>query len=235
MSLSLKNKTLLITGGFGNLGVSVAREAAARDANLVLIDRAPVPTDDRLAGLPDSALLLGDVDLTNLDEAVAAVAKAVDRFGGVDALLNIAGGFCWETFMDNSLDNWDFLYNINVKTAITASKAALPLLVTGGGAIVCISAGPALKGELGMGPYGASKAAVARFVESLAQETKDQGVRVNGVMPSVIDTPLNRRDMPDADFDRWVTPQALANVILFLVSDEASAVTGALIPVFNRV
>jgi NAD(P)-dependent dehydrogenase (short-subunit alcohol dehydrogenase family) len=86
-----------------------------------------------------------------------------------------------------------------------------------------------------MGPYGASKAAVARFVESLAQETKDQGVRVNGVMPSVIDTPLNRRDMPDADFDRWVTPQALANVILFLVSDEASAVTGALIPVFNRV
>lgn len=235
MANRLDNKTIIITGAFGNLGVVVAKDAAARGANIVLIDRAPVPEDGRLEGLADTTLVLGDVDLTDLAQASTAISQAVEKFGSVDGLLNIAGGFCWETFADNSLDNWDFLYKINVKTAITASKAALPHLRNGGGSIVCISAGPALKGELGMGPYAASKAAVARFVESLAQEVKDDFVRVNAVMPSVIDTPLNRNDMPDAEFDRWVTPEALANVILFLVSDDAAAVTGALVPVFNRV
>ncbi len=235
MSQRLDNKTVVVTGAFGNLGIAVAREAASRGANLVLVDYAAVPSDDRLAGLPEKTLLLGGVDLKDLDQAATAMAKAAETFGGVDALLNIAGGFTWETFVDNDLANWDFLYNINVKTAITASKAALPHLFNGGGSIVCISAGPALKGDMGMGPYAASKAAVARFVESLSQEVKDRNVRVNAVMPSIIDTPLNRKDMPDAEFARWVTPQALANVILFLVSDEASAVTGALIPVFNRV
>lgn len=235
MSTSLQNKTVIITGAFGNLGVAVAREASARGANVVMVDRVPVPQDDRLQGIGENLLLVGEIDLTDLDQANQAISKAVDQFGGVDALLNIAGGFCWETFADNDLSNWDFLYNINIKTAITATKAALPQLREGGGAVVCISAGPALKGELGMGPYAASKAGVARFVESLAQEVKDDFVRVNAVMPSIIDTPLNRKEMPDAEFDRWVSPQALANVILFLASDEASAVTGALVPVFNRV
>ena len=235
MPVSLENKTVIVTGAFGNLGVAVATAAAARGANVVLVDRAPVPQDDSLAGLGADVLALGDVDLTDLGQAEAAVAKAVEKFGRVDALLNIAGGFCWETFADNDLDNWDLLYKINVRTAVTATKAALPSLRDGGGSVVCISAGPALKGDLGMGPYAASKAGVARFVESLSQEVKDDGVRVNAVMPSVIDTPQNRESMPDAEFDRWVTPDALASVILFLASDEASAVTGALLPVFNRV
>lgn len=236
MSPSLEGKTVLITGGFGNLGIVVAGEAAQRGANIVLIDRAPVPDDERLAQLPgDRMLALGDVDLTDLDQANGAVSAATDKFGGIDALLNIAGGFCWETFSDNELNNWDFMYTINVKTAVTTTKAALPGLLQRGGAVVCVSAGPALKADMGMGPYAASKAGVARFVESLSQEVKDKGVRINAVMPSVIDTPQNRKDMPDADFSAWVTPEALANVVLFLVSEQSSAITGALIPVFNRV
>ena len=232
---SLENKTVIITGAFGNLGVAVAAEAAARGANVVLVDMAPAPTDGSLDGLPENRLVLDGVDLTDYQQAADTVAKAVDKFGSVDALLNIAGGFCWETFADNDLANWDKMYTINVKTAVTATKAALPRLQQDGGAVVCVSAGPALKGDMGMGPYAASKAGVARFVESLAAEMKDQGVRVNAVMPSVIDTPQNREAMPDEDFDRWVKPEALANVILFLASAEASAVTGALVPVFNRV
>lgn len=235
MPLSLDSHTAIITGAFGNLGVALATEAANRGANLVLIDRAPIPSDDRLAHLPLSTLVLGDVDLTDLDQASAAMGQAIDTFGRIDALLNIAGGFRWETFADNALDSWDFLYTINVKTAITASKAALPHLLQQGGSIVCISAGPAVKADCGMGPYAASKAGVSRFVEALSQEVKDSGVRVNGVMPSVIDTPLNRQEMPDAEFDRWVTPEDLSKVILFLASAEARAITGALIPVFNRV
>ena len=231
----LDNKTVIITGAFGNLGVAVARAAAARGANLVLVDRAPAPTDDSLQGLPDSKLVLDGVDLTDLDQAAGMVSSAVEKFGAVDALLNIAGGFCWETFADNDLGNWDFMYTINVKTAVTATKAALPELQKSGGSVVCISAGPALKGDMGLGPYAASKAGVAKFVESLSAEMKDRGVRINGVMPSVIDTPQNREAMPDEDFDRWVKPESLANVVLFLVSEEASAVTGALLPVFNRV
>ncbi|MCY1454645.1 3-oxoacyl-[acyl-carrier-protein] reductase FabG [compost metagenome] len=116
------------------------------------------------------------------------------------------------------------------------SKAALPLLTQGThGRIVNIGAGAALKAGMGMGAYAASKAGVARLTESLAEELKDTGVTVNAVLPSIIDTLQNRADMPDADFSRWVSPAELAAVILFLLSSEASAVTGALIPVSGRV
>jgi NAD(P)-dependent dehydrogenase (short-subunit alcohol dehydrogenase family) len=121
-------------------------------------------------------------------------------------------------------------------TAVAASRAALPhLLARGAGRIVNIGANAATRAAAGMGPYAASKAAVARFTESLAEEMKDRGITVNAVLPSIIDTPQNRADMPDADFSRWVAPEAIAEVILFLVSDAAAAVTGALIPVTGRV
>ncbi len=235
MSAPLSNKCIVITGAFGNLGMVVARVAADRGAKVALVDRAPVPQAKAFDGLPDDVLALGDVDMTNLQQAEKALQTVADRYGRIDALLNIAGGFAWETFADNALDSWDFLYTVNLKTAVTATKAALPRLLDGGGAVVCVSAGAAQKSGLGQGPYAASKAGVSRFVESLSEEVKDQGVRINAVLPSIIDTPDNREGMPDAEFDRWVSPEALANVILFLVSEEASAIHGAQIPVFNRV
>jgi NAD(P)-dependent dehydrogenase (short-subunit alcohol dehydrogenase family) len=234
MSDSLAGKTLIITGGFGHLGSAVAAMAGARGAKLALVDRAPVRDFERADAFGDGALLLGGVDLTSREQAEAATAAVAERFGGVDGILNIAGGFVWETFADSTLDSWDRMYRMNVLTCVTATHAALPRLLERGGSVVCISAGPALKGALGMAPYAAAKAGVARFVESLSEEVKDRGVRVNAVMPSIIDTPVNRRDMPDADVSTWVSPQALGEVLLFLSSDAASAVTGALIPVFNR-
>ncbi len=235
MAAPLSNKSVVITGGFGSLGLAVARAAAARGAKVTVVDRAPVPQAKAFDGLPEDILALGDVDITDLDQAEKAFEKVEKRFGGVDVLLNIAGGFAWETFGDNPLDNWDWLYTVNLKTAVTATKAALPRLLDGGGAVVCVSAGAARGSGLGQGPYAASKAGVSRFVESLSEEVKDKGVRVNAVLPSIIDTPPNREAMPDAESDRWVKPEALANVILFLASDEASAIHGAEIPVFNRV
>ena len=233
--MSILNKVVVATGGFGVLGQAVARGAAERGARVVLIDRVPEPHEP----LPETlreAFVLGGVDLASTEHAQAAFASIAARFGGIDVLANIAGGFRWQTLADGDLATWDELFAINAKTAAVASKAVLPHLVArGGGRIVNVGANAAGRAAAGMGPYAASKAAVARLTESLAEETKDLGITVNAVLPSIIDTPRNRLDMPKADFSRWVAPEAVADVILFLASDRARAVTGALIPVTGRV
>src|SRR4029077_12641242 len=127
-------------------------------------------------------------------------------------------------------------YRINLRTAVAASKAALPFLAQSQSAsIVNIGAMGAVKAGIGMGAYAASKAGVAKLTEALAEELKDKGITVNALLPSIIDTPVYRADMPHADFTRWVAPAALADVILFLASDAARAITGASIPVLGRV
>ena len=147
---------------------------------------------------------------------------------------NIAGGFAWEKVQDGSTDTWDRMYQMNVRTAVAASQAALAHLPDGG-RIVNIGANGAVKAGAGMGAYAASKAGVMRFTEALAEELKGRGITVNALLPSIIDTPANRADMPDADFSAWVQPAQLADAIVFLLSDKASAITGALVPVVGRV
>ncbi|MBD1555050.1 SDR family NAD(P)-dependent oxidoreductase [Pseudomonas typographi] len=233
MPQSLKDKVIIVTGGFGVLGSTLGRLLLERGARVALLDRAEAP-----AALLDveKLLCLGGVDLTGAAPAKSAVQRVAEHFGGVDGLVNVAGGFAWETVEAGSLETWDRLYQINLRTAVVTAQAALPqLLLSGAGRIVNIGALAALKAGLGMGAYTASKAGVARFTEALAEELKDRNVTVNAVLPSIIDTPTNRADMPDADATRWVTPKALATVVAFLLSDDASAVTGACLPVSGRV
>ena len=158
------------------------------------------------------------------------------RFGRIDALVNVAGGFRWQSLeQSEDLAEWASMFNINVMTCVTASKAVLPHLQrSGAGHIVNVGALGAVKAASGMGPYAASKAGVARFTEALAEELKLQGINVNAVLPSIIDTPQNRADMPTADFDRWVKAEQIAGVVAFLLSDDASAITGALLPVTGK-
>lgn len=223
----MQGKTVVITGGGGALGAAVGEVAARRGANVVLIDVA--------AFSEGPGVRIGGVDLTALASAQRAMDEAKTRTGRLDVLLNIAGGFRWQTLADGDLSTWDALFAMNVKTVATASKAALPhLLASGEGAIVNVGAAAALKAAAGMGAYAASKAGVLRLTESLAEELKGR-VRVNAVLPSIIDTPANRRDMPDADFSTWVRPEELAEAMLFLASRAASAITGALVPVVGRV
>jgi NAD(P)-dependent dehydrogenase (short-subunit alcohol dehydrogenase family) len=232
----MQGKTIVVTGGLGALGSVVAETAAKRGASVALLDYASTVQAGVAERLGTNTLLIGGVDLTSLAAAETAVASVKSKFGRIDALINIAGGFQWETFADGKLDSWDRMYAINLKTALNACKAALPyLLESGAGRIINIGAQSALHAASGMGPYAASKSAVHRLTESLADELKLKGVTVNAILPSTIDTAQNRRDMPQADFSRWVTPADLAAVILFLASDEARAVTGALIPVSGRV
>jgi len=181
-------------------------------------------------------LVLGGVDLTDAVQAGAAMDAVASRFGGVDALLNIAGGFTWETLQDGSIDSWPAMYRLNVLTAANASRSAVPHLKrSAAGRVVNVGSAAALKAGLGMGAYAAAKAGVHSLTQALAEELKADGVTVNAVLPSIIDTPANRADMPDADFGAWVAPADLAAVMLFLASEEARAVTGALMPVTGRV
>lgn len=229
--MELNGKRIAITGAFGALGSAVVDAVLAAGAQVTAIDRAPAPTADK-PGLTT----LGGVDLADAAAAGTAITTATAAMGGLDGLVNIAGTFRWETVADGSADTWDLLYRINLRTALAASKAAIaPLRAAGGGRIVNIGAGAAAKAGAGMGAYAASKAGVARLTEALAEELKDDGITVNAVLPSIIDTAANRADMPKADFSRWVQPAQLAAVIVFLLSDRASAVTGALLPVSGRV
>ncbi|WGR68242.1 MULTISPECIES: SDR family oxidoreductase [unclassified Bradyrhizobium] len=226
----MQGKVLIVTGVLGALGKMVAEVARARGARIAGIDYAPsqMPaTADRIE--------IGGVDLTDAAQAKTAVDTAAQHFGKLDALINVAGGFAFETVGDGDIKTWQRMYALNVLTALNTSRAALPhLAASKAGRIVNIGAMGALQAGGGMGPYAASKAGVHRLTEALANEWKGK-VTVNAVLPSIIDTKANRADMPKADFSKWVTPQELAEVILFLASDAASGVTGALIPVSGRV
>jgi NAD(P)-dependent dehydrogenase (short-subunit alcohol dehydrogenase family) len=228
------DRVVVVTGAFGALGVAVARAFGQEGAKLGLIDVAqpPVELQREFAG----HLLLSGADLSNEEATRKAMAAIAMRFGGIDVLVNVAGGFRWEKIENGTLDTWDALYTMNLRSAVVSCKCALPaLLERGAGRIINIGAGAAAaRAGLGMGAYTASKAGVQRLTEALAEELKDRQVTVNAVLPGTIDTPRNRLDMPKADFSRWVPPEKIARVIVFLASEDASAITGASIPVFGR-
>ena len=220
-------RSVIVTGGFGALGQAVAAAFAAQGDKVARVDFA-----DSAPSALDGALDIGGVDLTDAAATQAALDKVVSANGGIDVLVNIAGGFAWETLEDGSIDTWAKMQSMNLMTAATITKLALPQLKQSSeGRIVNIGAGAAVKAGMGMGAYAASKSGVHRLTEALAEELAGSSVTVNAVLPSIIDTPTNRKDMPDADFSEWVKPDAIAGVILFLASSASGAVTGGLIPV----
>jgi NAD(P)-dependent dehydrogenase (short-subunit alcohol dehydrogenase family) len=223
------DKVVAVTGGFGALGRAVVSYLADKGFQAVAVD---LGASGQVRG---AALELGDVDAADAGAAKGAISSIVDRFERLDGLINIAGGFGWETVEEGALDTWDSLYRSNVRTAVAMSRAAVAHLPRPGGVIVNVGAAAAGRAGVGMGAYTAAKSGVARLTEALAEELKDSGIRVNAVLPSIIDTPKNRADMPDSDFERWVSPQSLAKIIGFLISEDAEPITGALIPVTGRV
>ncbi|MEO8803638.1 MAG: SDR family NAD(P)-dependent oxidoreductase [Rudaea sp.] len=227
--MQLDNRRIVVTGGFGALGAATVRAALNAGARVAAIDHADPP-----GGGIAQATCIGGVDLADARAAKKAMADAVKALGGLDALVNIAGTFRYETVTDGNPDSWDLMYRINLRTAVVASQAALQHLQAGG-RIINIGANAALKAGAGMGAYTAAKSGVMRFTEALAEELKPRDITVNALLPSILDTPPNRADMPKANFDQWVKPEQLADVIVFLLSNQATAITGALIPVTGRV
>jgi NAD(P)-dependent dehydrogenase (short-subunit alcohol dehydrogenase family) len=228
----MDGKVVVITGALGALGRVVVDEALARGARI-----ASVSIMRRRKPRPRQILFeLGGVDLTDAAHARKAIDAAAAHFGKLDALINIAGGFAFETVADGDPRTWQRMYALNVMTALNApARAAIPHLISlnrpGTGNIGAMGA---LQAGNGMGAYAASKAGVHRLTEAPRRRTQRARSR-STPLPSTIDTAANRASMPKADFTKWVAPKELADVILFLASDAASAVTGALLPVNGRV
>lgn len=220
-------RSIIVTGGFGVLGQAVAEAFAKAGDKVARVDFAEKP-----AVALEGSLDVGGVNLTDRDATQAALDEVAAAHGGIDVLVNVAGGFTWETLEEGSLDSWVRMQAMNLMTNVTITKLALPALkASDHGRIVNIGAGAAIKAGMGMGAYTASKSGVHRLTEALAEELAGTTVTVNAILPSIIDTPTNRKDMPDADVSQWVKPEAIADVILFLSSPAARGITGALIPV----
>ena len=224
--MEFSDRTVVITGAAGNLGRAVAAAFESRGAKLVLLDRRP----DAAQGEKRLALA---VDLLDAASVQAAVDNASARFGGIDVLCNLAGGFrMGSPVHETSEQDWEFLLDLNARTILHTAHAVVPrMLAAGGGRIVNVGAFAAQKGAAHMGAYIASKSAVIRLTETMAAELRERHINVNCVLPTIIDTPENRAAMPDADPSRWVAPRDLAEVIVFLASDAARAVHGAALPV----
>jgi len=229
-------QVVIITGAVGNLGQAVVD--ALGGARRVLVDRSMQRLNERYPQLSRSAdsYLIGDVNLADEKETARVAAQTLERFGRIDALLNTVGGFAGgKPVHEDDLGNWDRMFELNVRTTLLMCRAVIPQMMRqGGGSIVNVAARAALGGVAGLGAYCAAKSAVIRLTESVAQEGKLHGVRANCVLPGTIDTPQNRKDMPEADFSKWVPPSAIASVMAFLVSDAAQAISGAAIPVYGR-
>jgi len=235
---NFSDRVVMVTGAAGNLGSTVAQAFQAAGAKLVLVDRAADRLQRLFPDLVDSPnyFLATSVDMTDADAVEAMVDEAVKRFGRVDVLVNTVGGFRAGTPVhETPFETWDFLLNLNARTVFTASRAIIPhMLREGSGRIVNVAARAALKGGARMAAYSVSKSGVMRLTESMAAELKKDGINVNCVLPGTIDTPQNRKAMPNANHSRWVKPEAIADVILFLASDAAGAVQGAAIPVYGK-
>lgn len=232
------NQVVLITGAAGNLGEAAARAFYDAGASLALVDN----RQDRLPQLfgsldPARVLLVGGVDVTDETAVTTHLTTPIlNRYGRVDILGNIAGGFKMGTAVhETPLADWEFMLNLNARSVFLVSQAIIPYMLTqGSGKIINVAARAALEGKANMAAYTAAKSAVIRLTESMAAELKDNGITVNCILPGTIDTPQNRETMPKANFDKWVAPAALADVILFLASDAARAITGAAVPVYGR-
>lgn len=231
-------QVVVVTGGAGNLGQAVVRAFANAGARVAVVarrreDAVKAFGDDLPEG--DSCLYVAG-DLADEDSVAGIVQQVVDRFGRIDVLVNTAGGIRAGTLLhETPVDVWDFMMSLNARTVFLMSRAAIPhMLGQRRGRIVSIAARAALKGTARHGPYNASKMAVIRLTETMAAELRHHGITANCILPGTIDTPANRAETPDADFGKWVRPESIANLILFLSSDLAADVNGAAIPIYGR-
>jgi NAD(P)-dependent dehydrogenase (short-subunit alcohol dehydrogenase family) len=235
---SLNNIVAIITGAVGNLGTATARAFQGAGAKTVLVDHAP----DRMrqvfsdiAGSNDH-LLAGGVDLSDPVSVGGLIERTLGKFGRVDVLVNTVGGYRGgKPVHETDLADWDFLFNINMRTTLLCCRAVIPqMLKQNGGKIINVSSRNGLAGSADYAAYSASKSEVLRLTESLAAELKAANINVNCIMPGTIDTPQNRAAMPNSDFSGWVEPAAIAEVIAFLASDSARAIQGAAVPVYGK-
>lgn len=228
---------VIVTGAGGNVGRAVVRELDRRGVRVAAVDRAHAPIEAILAGcaLRDKHIAISGAALESAASAEKIVLEATARLGAISGLAHTVGGFAAAPIHDGDLALWELMFRINVATTLNMVRAVLPhFRAARRGSIVVISAGAALRAPSGLAAYSAAKSGVLRLVESVADETKQEGIRINAILPSTIDTPQNREAMPQSHFESWVTPDEIARAVGFLLSDELSGITGAAIPLHGR-
>jgi NAD(P)-dependent dehydrogenase (short-subunit alcohol dehydrogenase family) len=229
------NKVVLITGGTGALGITLTQRFISFGATTI----ATYVRDEKIEAIkPENKINpeLIKADITKEDQVVKLIATIVERFGHIDILVNSVGGYLGGKCVTELDDHeWDFMMNLNLKSAFLISKHVIPVMKSSGrgGKIVHISSRTGLKSEGFDSAYAASKSGLIRLVESISRETRESGINVNCILPSIIDTEASRKAMPKADFSRWVKTDDIANVVLFLCSQEAKVITGAAIPTYG--
>ncbi|NUP08547.1 MAG: SDR family oxidoreductase [Polyangiaceae bacterium] len=234
--MKLDGRVIALTGASGNLGHATANALLERGASLLLLDRHP----DRMREAWGPAIDAGRaqafaVDLSDEASAVKALGDGIAKAGRFDGLVCTVGGYKFATTGETAWTDFAAMLDVNLKTTVACTRAALPALAArGGGAIVHVASLAALAGSTGHAAYSAAKAAVLRFTESVADDVKGQGIRVNAILPGTIDTPQNRAWMTKEQVDVAIDPAAIADVIAFLLSDDARAVTGASIKITGR-
>ncbi|MGD9899526.1 MAG: SDR family oxidoreductase [Calditrichaceae bacterium] len=236
--MSLKNKTVLITGATGGLGRIVTREflkAGAKVGAVYIIDKEWETYKTTMNG--DKSNLTGIKADVLTDAGVKSMVEAmINAFGRIDIVVNLVGGFSGGIPVTETAEaDWDKMMNLNLKTVFLSCKNIMPVMVRQkSGRIINISSRAGLQGAANYSAYAASKAALINFTQTIADEGRPQNITANAILPSIIDTPANRKAMPDANFKDWATPEAIADAILFLSSNAASEISGASIPVYNK-
>jgi NAD(P)-dependent dehydrogenase (short-subunit alcohol dehydrogenase family) len=236
--MNLQNKVTIITGAVGNLGTATARHLQQAGAKTVLVDRSPDRVREAFKDIADSPdhLLAGGIDLSDVASLDKLIEQTLAKFGRVDALVNNVGGYRGgKPVQEADLADWDFLFNINVRTTLLCCRAVIPqMLRQSRGTVINVASRDGLSGSAGYAAYSASKSAVLRLTESLANELKMSNINVNCIMPGTIDTPQNRAAVPNGDFSKWIEPAAIADVILLLASDASRAINGAALPAYGK-
>jgi NAD(P)-dependent dehydrogenase (short-subunit alcohol dehydrogenase family) len=238
--MSLKDKVAIVTGTTGALGRVVAKILLENGAHVVSTYRTEATQQELTTFLGElKTNVTGvEVDVTNEKSVQNLFQKTIEKHGRIDILLNIVGAYVGGDDISNTKESdWDFMMNVNLKSAFLCSKTALGYMIKQNyGKIVSVAARPAVekRWRIKNGAYTVSKAGVVVLTEIMAEEVKKYNINVNCVMPSTIDTPDNRRNFPDADFSKWVKPDDIAKVILFLVSDDSKLISGASIPVYGK-
>ena len=231
-------KVVMVAGAAGNLGAAVTEAFARSGANLALVDRSEDQLRDQFAALAQSGdhFLANCADMTDPASVGEAVERILNHHGRIDVFVTVVGGFRAGTPLhETPLDTYDFLMNLNARSYFISARAVIPgMLEKGEGRIIGVAARPGLQGAENMAAYSASKSAVIRMTESMAEELKHDHITVNCLLPGTLDTPQNREAQPDADYGRWVKPESLAEVILFLASESARDISGAAVPVYGR-
>jgi NAD(P)-dependent dehydrogenase (short-subunit alcohol dehydrogenase family) len=236
--MNYHNTTAIITGGTGALGRRVVEKFFAAGANIAIPVRSKSAADSLPAGLQSSErLALVEADVSDEVSVKEFVAHVMKKFGRVDFLVNLAGGYAGgKPIADVSLQEWEGMLELNLKTAFLMSRETLaPMLKQKFGRIITIAAMPAITSGAKKGPYAIAKRGVIALTETIADEVKGSGVTANAIAPSIIATDANKASMPDADFRRWVEPDELADLVLFLCSDAARSINGNTIKVFGGV